>query len=152
MPADRLERVREGTAAFNRGDADAALDNLDDELEWDTTALLPDGTVYRGRAEIKTYWTDVWDRWDELQIVPDEWVESRDCVVMLGRLQGRGAGSGVPIEAPWHQVWRFAGRGGWGLGRGPDRLDGELCRLGRAHPDADALRLQGLLLGLGGAR
>ena len=99
--------MRQGVALFNRGDADAALDLLDDELEWDTTALLPDGTVYRGRAEIKAYWTDVWDRWDELQVVPDEWLESVDCVVMLGRLQGRGAGSGVPIESLWHQVWRF---------------------------------------------
>ena len=27
--------------------------------------------------------------------------------MMLGRLIGRGAGSGVPVEAPWHQVFTF---------------------------------------------
>jgi uncharacterized protein len=109
VASDRVRRLREGTEAFNRGDFEESLDLLGDELEWDTTALLPDGAVHSGRDEIKAYFIDVWDRWDDFRIVPEEWVESRDCVVMLGRLVGKGSGSGVPIEAPWHQVWRFEG-------------------------------------------
>jgi ketosteroid isomerase-like protein len=109
MASDRLRRISDGTAAFNRGEFDEALDLLGDEIEWDTTTLLPDGVVYRGRDEVKAYFIDVWDRWDDFRIVPEDWLESGDCVVMLGRLLGKGSGSGVPIEAPWHQVWRFEG-------------------------------------------
>jgi ketosteroid isomerase-like protein len=109
VASDRVRRVSDGTAAFNRGDFEGALDLLGGAIEWDTTTLLPDGAVYRGRDEIKAYFVDVWERWDDFRIVAEEWIESDDCVVMLGKLLGRGSGSGVPIESPWHQVWRFEG-------------------------------------------
>jgi ketosteroid isomerase-like protein len=82
---------------------------FDHEIEWDTTGLLPDGRVHRGRAEIRAYWEDVAERWEDLRIADDRWLEGEDCVVMLGRLISRGARSGAPVEAPWHQVWRFRG-------------------------------------------
>lgn len=62
-----------------------------------------------GPAEIHAYWRDVFQRWDEVRIEVDELLTTEDRVVMLGRLLGKGAGSGVPIESPWHQVWTFHG-------------------------------------------
>lgn len=105
--SDRVRLVQQGLASFNRGEFDDALGLFAHEMEWDTTGLLPDGRVYRGREEIRAYWEDIAERWEELRIADDRWLEGEACVVMLGRLIGRGAGSGAPVEAPWHQVWRF---------------------------------------------
>ena len=108
---DRIELVRRGTESFNRREFEESLGILgvDPSFEWDTTMAVPDGRVYRGIAEIEAYWSDVLSRWHEFRIEPEEFHEGEDAVVMLASLHGRGAESGVPIVAPWHQVWRFRG-------------------------------------------
>ena len=109
--SDRIELVRRGTELFNRRDFERSLRLLaaDSEFEWDTTTVVPDGRVYRGVSEVEAYWSDVFSRWHEFRIEPEEFHEGGDAVVMLGSLHGRGAGSGVPIVSTWHQVWRFRG-------------------------------------------
>jgi ketosteroid isomerase-like protein len=109
VASDQLTVVQEGLAAFNRREYDEALRRFSPELEWDTTRLLPDGRVYSRREAVGAYWTDVVERWDELRIVADRWLEGDDYVLMLGRLVGRGAEGGVPVEGPWHQLWWFRG-------------------------------------------
>jgi ketosteroid isomerase-like protein len=105
----KIPIAQAGLAAFNDGDYERAAGLLHPDIEWDTASLLPDGGINRGRDELLAYWRDVGERWDELRIEPEEWIEGDGAVVMLGRLEGRGAGSGVPVEGPWHQVWRFEG-------------------------------------------
>ena len=72
-------------------------------------ARRPRRPTYTGRKEIRRYWEDIADRWASLRIEADEWIESGDRVVMLGRLVGVGSGSGVPVVGPWCQVWSFEG-------------------------------------------
>ncbi|MGH2991741.1 MAG: nuclear transport factor 2 family protein [Solirubrobacterales bacterium] len=109
--SDRIELVRRGIEAFNRREFERGLELLtvDPGFEWDTTGVLPDGRVYRGKSEIMAYWNDVHTRWHEFRIEPEEFHKGDDAVVMLGTLHGKGAESGVPITSPWHQVWRFRG-------------------------------------------
>jgi ketosteroid isomerase-like protein len=109
--SDRIELVRHGIDLFNRREFEQSLKELaaDSAFEWDTTTVVPDGRVYRGPAEVQAYWRDVFRRWLEFRIEPEEFREGEDAVVMLGTMHGTGAESGVPIVAPWHQVWRFAG-------------------------------------------
>jgi ketosteroid isomerase-like protein len=109
VASDQLRVVQEGLAAFNRREFDEAMGMFSPELEWDTTRLLPDGRVYSGREAVRAYWADVVERWDELRIEAERWLEGDDRVLMLGRLVGRGAGGGVPVEGPWHQLWWFRG-------------------------------------------
>ena len=109
MSPGNLDRIKAGLEAFNAADFDRALDTLAEHFTWDTTRAVPDGQVYVGREAIKRYWLDIGDRWTSLKIEADEWIESGDRVVMLGRLVGVGSGSGVPVVGPWCQVWSFAG-------------------------------------------
>ena len=56
MSQENVEIVRGQIAAFNRGDYDAALAALDEEVEWhvpDVAALdAPASGVVRGRAQV----------------------------------------------------------------------------------------------------
>jgi ketosteroid isomerase-like protein len=94
---------------FNEREYARSAATLHQDVEWDTSGLLPDGRVYKGRNELLAYWRDVGERWEELRVEPEEWIETDDALLMFGRLVGRGSGSGVPVEGPWHQVWRFEG-------------------------------------------
>ncbi len=109
MASSNLGQVKAGLEAFNADDFDRALETLSGDFTWDTTRAVPDGQVYVGREAIKRYWLDIGDRWTSLTIEADEWIESGDQVLMLGRLVGVGSGSGVPVVGPWCQVWSFEG-------------------------------------------
>jgi ketosteroid isomerase-like protein len=73
MASDRVRVPQEGLALFNRGEFDASLERFAPELEWDTTRMLPDGRVYRGRDEVRSYWEDVAERWEELRRQLQRW-------------------------------------------------------------------------------
>jgi ketosteroid isomerase-like protein len=104
-----LERIRRGLELFNRAEYEAGIVELSEEIEWDTSGAVPDGGVYRGREQVLGLWREVGRRWDGFRIVPERWIEGDRVVLMLGTLVGRGAGSGVPVEGTWDQVWRVEG-------------------------------------------
>ena len=60
------------------------------------------------------------DTWEEIRVVADEFRDLGDSVLMLGRMEGRGRGSGVQIDAPLASIADF--RGGK-ISRGRDFLD-----------------------------
>ena len=70
------------------------------DAEWDVSEM-PDGKVYRGRAEIRAYWEELFsDAWD-LLAMDLERIESADNVVVaLVRFRAVGRGSAVPVEVP----------------------------------------------------
>jgi ketosteroid isomerase-like protein len=42
--------------------------------------------------------------WDEMRVDPQEFMDGGDRVVVIGRLVGKGKGSGVEIDQPDHQI------------------------------------------------
>ena len=104
-----MERIRYGLELFNRGDYAASIAELAEEIEWDTSAAVPDGDLYRGREAVLGLWRGLADRWDDFRIVPERWIEGDGVVLMLGTLIARGTESGVPVEGTWDQVWHLAG-------------------------------------------
>jgi ketosteroid isomerase-like protein len=57
-----------------------------------------EGGGYRGREGIETYMSEIRDTWEELRIVGAEFRDLGDRVLVLGRAEGRGRGSGVPVD------------------------------------------------------
>jgi ketosteroid isomerase-like protein len=56
---------------------------------------------------------DTAETWEELQTIPEEFRDLDDRVLMLGRMQGRGRGSGVPVDAPIANILDFRGGRIW---------------------------------------
>jgi len=108
VDSEAAARIREGLELFSRGDYAASLLRLSPDIEWDTSAAVPDGALYRGRDEVLSFWSALSERWENFQIEPERWIEGDDVVLMLGRLAARGIGSGVPVDSTWDQVWTVA--------------------------------------------
>ena len=102
MSQENIEIVRSGMALFEKGPAafERGLNMLSLDAEWDVSEM-PDGKVYRGRAEIRAYWEELFsDAWD-LLAMDLERIESADNVVVaLVRFRAVGRGSAVPVEVP----------------------------------------------------
>lgn len=107
MSQENVDKAADFIAAYNRRDFDAAVSAFDPHIEW----VLPERQGYdscRGPREVKLFWEGIDETFDELRLLPQEWVDAGDCVATRLRHYGRGKGSGIEIdEELYHQVVTF---------------------------------------------
>ena len=118
--------------AFNRGDLEGFLEMVTPDIEWLPVmgAMHRDGS-FRGRAGVEAYFDALRDAWEDLAFAPG--YEVRDLgekTLMVGRLQGRGRGSGVTIHTPIAVLYEHRG--------------GQISRIHSFYDPADALKAVGL--------
>lgn len=76
-----LETAQEGYAAFARGDFEAALGLLDDEVEWIVPGTSAVSGSFRGKQEVRALWERLGERgW---QVQPEYWFADEDHVCAL---------------------------------------------------------------------
>ncbi len=79
---------------------------------------------------VERFLADTSENWEELQIIAGEFRDLGDRVLVLGRMKGRGKGSGAPIDQPFATILDFRG----------DRVS----RFRGYHDRAEGLRVAGL--------
>ncbi|MFI2350383.1 nuclear transport factor 2 family protein [Streptomyces sp. NPDC019443] len=95
-------------ADLRRGDGEAVLAVLGDEIEWVVAAGLPYGGTYRGRDEVLANVFARFDiEWEDFAVVPAEIHAVGDMVVALGSYEGRRRETGRAMSARFAHVWRF---------------------------------------------
>jgi ketosteroid isomerase-like protein len=103
MSEGSLDVVRRSFEAFVSGDFDTAFASFDSGAEWRTAADEPDSRTYRGLEEV-TRWAralaEPWADRFERAIVPEEYLDLGDWVVVptSGRVHGRGSGIEVDVK------------------------------------------------------
>ena len=123
---DIAERAIE---AFNRTDEDAFAACTTPDFEWSPSMSAIEAEVFRGRDGIAEYFASLASAWERFHIVTDEFRELPETVVMLGRLEGLGKGSGVPVNSPLGMVF--------------DLRDGLIARIRGFLDHDEALRVAG---------
>jgi uncharacterized protein len=114
VPA-RVAAVRESYSAFARGDLDAVLALLHDDVEWHQAQGLPHGGLYRGVDEVRRHVFEPLGRewWAEFAARPDELIDGGDEVVVLGRYLGIGKATGRRLDVPFVHVWSLRDGKAW---------------------------------------
>ena len=112
MSDEDVEVVLRGVDAVNRRDADAFIALMSPDVEWETDPeALPDlRDTYRGKAEVREYFEQVFvETWESLHIEVEELTEKR---IVLGTLvTARGKASGVATELrSWGVFWLADGK------------------------------------------
>ena len=95
--------------AFARDDLDAVLADMHPEIEWHQAQGLPHGGLYQGLDEVRRNVFDPLDRdwWQEFVVEPEEFLESGEQVVVLGRYRGVAKETGKALDVPFVHVWTF---------------------------------------------
>ena len=125
-----MEIVQRGIEAFNRRDIDALDDLMTPDFEFITAMAGIENEIVRGREGVGRYFESLDDAWEEFVLVPGEFRDLGDSVLMLGRIEGRGRGSGVQVETPDGVIYDFR--------------DGKVCRTRAFLDHGEALRAAGL--------
>jgi ketosteroid isomerase-like protein len=116
MSRENVEIVKRALHAFSHGEAEAFADLTTADVEWKTgLGAIEGGEIFRGREGVETYFARLGNAWDEFRFIADEFRDHDDVVLVLGRLQGRGRGGGVPVESPVGAVWDLRGGKIWRL-------------------------------------
>ncbi len=105
-----MEIAERGIDAFNRRDVEALAEVTALDFEW--FPALPgavEGDGYQGLQGIETYLGEIRDTWEDLCMVGGELRDLGDRVLWLGRTEGRGRGSGVPVDTPLAVIYDIRG-------------------------------------------
>ena len=107
MSRENVEIVRRVIGALNRGDLDRALEGAADDFVLDfSNSIGPAKGVYRGKRQFRDFWTTLHEDFDEVHWEPEEIIEvDESTLVVVGRIRGRGRGSGVNVDAVSATVW-----------------------------------------------
>ncbi len=104
MPTTNLEVVQGIYAAYAKRDFAGFFARLDPQVEIRQTRQLPWGGEYRGHDEARALFKKVAEL-TQTTPEPEEYVESGETVVAIGRLKGRALQTGKPIDVRIVHAW-----------------------------------------------
>ena len=114
MSQENVEIVCGQIEAFNRGDYDAALAILDEEVEWhvpDVAALdAPASGVLRGRARVAEQFARWFEAWEAHAFQVTDALGHGEDVFIAGLQIGRGRHSGLDVRVPTFHVFTLRGQ------------------------------------------
>jgi ketosteroid isomerase-like protein len=102
----KVEVVRRGVEAFQRGDLEGVLAEAREDFEIFLPPNLPNSGRFVGRDGFFTWigqWLDAWDDF-RVEILEMEPVGERHVVASM-RQSGLGKGSGIPVEMEIAYMW-----------------------------------------------
>jgi uncharacterized protein len=107
MSQENVEIVRDAAAAFNRGDLDAWLEYLADDIDHRAVeGALDDHGPIHGKDALRVYMEDWVGTFDDLKVEPVELIEAgEDKVIAVTRISGRAKLSGVETDLTYAAVY-----------------------------------------------
>jgi ketosteroid isomerase-like protein len=100
MSEENVEIVRTATDAMIAGDAAAALNALDPDIEWHATVGgIDEGRVANGREEVAQAFIDYFEVWERIELRADKYIDAgADEVVVFFHEVAKGKNSGAIVE------------------------------------------------------
>jgi len=116
-----VQLVEQVFAAFAARDVDALIELADPQVEFFAMTAAEAGrtTPYRGHEGLRRYFRDVAEVWEELRLVPTEFRQVGEYVLVTGRVSARSHSRVVSGSSGW--IWR---------------VEGGLVVYGRVYPSA----------------
>jgi uncharacterized protein len=103
----RIAILRAAYAAFNRGDIDAAVQSLDENIDWTEPTEFPGGGSYRGREGAKQYLTNSRASVAEVISEPEQFIPAGDRIVVFVYARVRPQNSTTWQEVRLADVYLF---------------------------------------------
>ena len=84
-----VELIRQFYDAFKKKDMNVINQLCSEQIEWNTLKGMPHGGKYVGlKAIFEDYFPNMLSNFKEFHAIPQEYLESKDVVAVIGRYQG----------------------------------------------------------------
>lgn len=102
-----LNSVQGVYEAFAKGDIPAVLGFLSSDVDWTEAEGFPYGGTYTGPdAVLEGVFMRLGTEWESFAVVPDEFIDGGDTVVVLGKYRGTYKATGKSFQANFAHVWK----------------------------------------------
>ena len=109
VSAANVNRLRSVYEHWSRGDFKTDKDLFGEDFEWrpspEYQAVVP--ASHRGREGAARMARGVFEVYENLRIVPLEFIDAGEQVLVVSRMYGTLRGSGVELDRPYALVWSF---------------------------------------------
>jgi len=103
-----LESVQGLYQAFAKGDVPTVLAFLDPAIAWTEAEGFPYGGTYNGpNAVLEGVFMRLGSEWDGFTVVPDEFIDAAETIVVLGKYSGAYKATGKSFAANFAHVWKL---------------------------------------------
>ena len=100
MSSADVETVRQGIAAYNKGDPEGLIEISDPEVTLIPLRSLLEGGGYDGHDGVRRFLSDMDEDWEAREIELDEIRDLDDRVLVLGNFHAVGRASGSDFRQP----------------------------------------------------
>ena len=100
-----IDTLRAGYEAISRGDWDAAFGDVHPDFELKTADRMASPGAYRGPEEVRRFFEDLLDSFEEVATEPEEFFERGNQIVVFVLLRSRPRGSSVAMEIRIGHLW-----------------------------------------------
>ena len=103
------DTLQKGYDAFGQSDMDTIRSIWTDDFTWQGPDYepLPQSGRFEGPDATFEMFGQLMEKWDDMSVVPDEFIENGDTVVALGHVQARAKSGGEQVKVPFAHVWRM---------------------------------------------
>jgi ketosteroid isomerase-like protein len=112
MSQEKVEIIRRMYDSFERGDVPAVLGQMDQQIEWKEADnfIYADGNPYVGpQAVLEGVLMRFGSEWESFAVIPEEWLDAGNHVVVLGTYTGTHKETGREVRAQFAHVWGVKG-------------------------------------------
>jgi uncharacterized protein len=103
-----VAELRNIYAEWAQGNFRAGLELLDPGIVFETFTGDEGPVRARGLGELQERMQLTFSLvWSEFRVEAEDFIDAGDKVVAIGRMRGRGRGSGVEVDGPVFMVWTF---------------------------------------------
>jgi ketosteroid isomerase-like protein len=105
VSSSNVEIVRKAFEAWARRDFEAALALADAQVVLHDPGRT--GATFRGHDQLKRFWEEWLEGWDEYRVEPKEFVEEGDEVFVASDQTGRASLTGIEVTQDLFQVFKL---------------------------------------------
>jgi hypothetical protein len=103
-----MEVIRGIYESLSRGDVTAVLGQMHQHIEWREADnfIYADRNPYRGpQAVLEGVFARLGSEWSDFKVIPEEWLDAGNHIVVLGTYSGKHKESGREVRAQFAHVW-----------------------------------------------
>jgi uncharacterized protein len=108
MSQENMAVIRGMYEFFSKGDVISALGQMHQHIEWREAEnfIYADRNPYRGpQAVLEGVFMRLATEWADFKVMPEEWLDAGNHIVVLGTYSGRHKESGKEVRAQFAHIW-----------------------------------------------
>ena len=108
MLQDNITVIRGMYESFSKGDVTSVLGQMHQQIEWRQAEnfIYADRNPYRGpQAVLEGVFMRLASEWADFKVMPEEWLDAGNHIVVLGTYSGRHKESSREVRAQFAHIW-----------------------------------------------